>query len=445
MNRPALALVVCLGAAPAAGADERTARVLDKISAERIGRNIETLAGFGTRNTLSATDDAKRGIGAARRWIKDEMERAAKDSGGRLKVEFDAFTTPAGPRVPKPTEVVNVLAWLEGKDPASRNRIYVVSGHYDSRASDTLDVTSDAPGANDDGSGTALVLELARVLAGEDLDATIVFAAVAGEEQGLLGAEHLAARLKAEGKDVAGMFTNDIVGSSRGADGTLDGTRVRLFSEGLPAAADEAEFKTLMGVGGENDSPSRNLARFVKAVAEQVETTFSVDLVFRRDRYLRGGDHIAFNKLGYAAVRFTEPNENYAHQHQDVRVENGVRYGDLPEFVDVAYVARVARVNAAALIALASAPAPPRNVTVDTKALTSDTTLSWDKGVEADLAGYRIHVRATTAPLWEKSYDVGLVTTYTFKGLSKDNAIFGAASVDNDGHASPAVFPRPSK
>ena len=416
--------------------------MLGELRPERVERSISRLASFGTRHTLSAQDDPRRGVGAARDWIYGQFQRYAARSGGRMTVELQSFIQQPVPRVPEPTRITNVVATLRGTQPESANRMYVVSGHYDSRCSDPLDAVCDAPGANDDASGVAAVLEMARVMSKRRFDATIVFMAVAGEEQGLLGAEYYAEQAKQQGWDIAGMFTNDIVGSSLGGNGVRDPRTVRLFAEGPPAdeTPEEAAIRRIMG--GENDSPPRQLARFVKEVAER-PAGMTVRIVYRRDRFLRGGDHIPFLERRYPAARFTEVNEDYRHQHQDVRVEEGVQYGDLLEFVDFAYTTRVARVNAAALWALANGPAAPRDVRVLTAELSNDTELEWEPNAEPDLAGYEIVYRDTTEPQWTHSIAVGNTTSYTVEGITKDNFHFGVRAVDRQGHRSVVSFPRP--
>jgi Peptidase family M28 len=438
-----------LGLAPRAqAAPDRATRaevkaMLRTISAQRIEATIRKLASFGTRHTLSDTKSNDRGIGAARRWIKEQLDACAQQSNGRLKVEFDSFIAQPNRRIAQPTELVNVVATLRGEQAESADRIYLVSGHYDSMPSSVLDPTSDAPGANDDASGTAAVMELACAMSKLKLDATLVFMAVAGEEQGLVGSTHVAEEARKSGKHIAGMFTNDIIGSSRSHDGRVDRGRVRLFAEGVPDTKEMPdELRTLVRTGGENDSPARGLARFIKENAERDVPNMKVDIVWRRDRYLRGGDHAPFLNAGYAAVRFTEPAEDYRHQHQNVRAEGAVQYGDLPEFVDFAYVAQVARVNAAALAALAMAPAAPRGAQIETVKLENDTTLRWETNREPDLAGYRIVWRETTAPLWQSHKDVGM-TTRTTLPVSKDNVVFGVQAVDKDGNVSVASYPTP--
>jgi hypothetical protein len=419
--------------------------MLRNISAQRIEATIRKLVSFGTRNTLSDTKSDERGIGAARRWIKAQLDACAQQSGGRLKVELDTFTAQPNRRIAQPTELVNVVATLPGDQKESADRIYIVSGHYDSMPSSPTDPTTDAPGADDDASGTAAVIELACAMSKLHFDATLVFMTVAGEEQGLVGSTHVAEEAKKAGKNVAGMFTNDIIGNSRSEDGRVDRGRVRLFAEGVPDVKEMSdELRTLVRTGGENDTPTRELARFIKEHAEAGVAGMKVDIIWRRDRYLRGGDHAPFLNAGYAAVRFTEPAENYRHQHQNPRVESGVQYGDLPEFCDFAYIAQVARVNAAALAALAMAPAAPRGAQLDTAKLENSTTLLWDANREPDVAGYRIVWRDTTAPLWQSHKDVGLVTRVTLP-ISKDNVVFGVQAIDKDGNVSVASFPQPSR
>ena len=378
--------------------------IIQKISADSIKRNIEKLVSFYTRHSLSDTISQNRGIGAARRWIKSELERYSRESGGRLKVEFDEFIAPAGPRVPKPTKMANVIATLPGK--IYKDKVYIVSAHYDSRAGDALDSTGFAPGANDDGSGTAAVLELARVLSKYEFDFTIMFVLFAGEEQGLLGSRHLAKKLKDSGIVVLGVLNNDIIGNTEGGNGIVDNTRVRVFSEGLPISRDENMLRLITQVGLENDSPSRQLARYFKEVAERYLDNFQIELIFRRDRFLRGGDHTPFNEQGFPAVRISEMNENYARQHQNVRTEKGVKYGDLPEFVDYEYCANITRANASVLYHLANAPHPPQNPVIKISELEYDTTLKWDLNTEGDLMGYNICIRGTTSPLWEKEFEL---------------------------------------
>ncbi|HEU5077844.1 MAG TPA: M20/M25/M40 family metallo-hydrolase [Opitutaceae bacterium] len=427
--------------------DPEIEKAVSEISAERIEKSIKTLVGFQTRHTLSDTDDPKVGIGAARNWLKAELDRYAADSGGRLQVAFDRFIQPeTPPRIFQRVEIVNVVATLSGRQAESKDRIYVVTAHYDSRASSVNDTESYAPGADDDASGCAAVLELARVLSQRELDATVVFLLVAAEEQGLQGSHHWVEQAKAGGLNIAGVLNNDVIGSSTGEDGAATRNVVRLFAEGVPPmqTLPDAVF-TQMKTGGENDFAPRQLARAIKSAAEMYVPDFTVRVVYRRDRYLRGGDQNSFLDAGYPAVRLSEPAENFAHQHQDVEVEDGIQYGDLPEYVDFNYVADVARVNAAALASLALAPASPVDVEVETSRLENDTRLRWKANREPDLAGYRIVWRETTAPFWEHAIDVGNVTEFTVKNISKDNVIFGVQALDTAGHVSPAVYPLPAR
>lgn len=417
------------------------AKMVKEVSAKKIEANIRKLVSFGTRNTLSEQDDPARGIGAARDWIYDEFRRISADCGGCLDVQKQAFLQPLSARVPIPTNITNVFAVLKGTtDP---DRIYVVSGHYDSMCTSPTDAKCDAPGANDDASGTAVSIELARVMSKHRFDATIVFMAVAGEEQGLLGSTHYAEQAKLAKMNIEGMFTNDIVGGATTRKNSPNRNQVRVFSEGVPSNETEEQARTRRSVGGENDSPSRQLARFIKEQADLYLSKFGVWMIYRRDRYLRGGDHIPFLERGFTAVRFTESSEDYARQHQNVRTEEGISYGDTPEFVDFEYTANVCRVNLVALAGLAMAPAKPRNVRVVTTRLTNDTDLKWDANSDTDLAGYEVVRRDTSSPEWTASINAGNVTSYTAKDMSKDNYFFGVRAVDRDGNRSPVVFPFP--
>ena len=420
-------------------------QIVSQIRAANIEKTVRSLVGFGTRNTLSAQDDPKRGVGAARDYLYAEFNQISKVSGGRLLVEKQEFIQPIAPRIPKPTRLTNILATLPGDLPESQQRYLIVSGHYDSMCANPTDAERDAPGANDDASGAAAVLELARVMSKYRFHATIVFACVVGEEQGLLGSGYLAEQARLKNWNIEAMFTNDIIGGSLGGNGVRDDKSVRVFSEGIASNETEAEAKTRKSVGGEEDSPSRQLARFIKEAGEKYVGYMKVNLIARRDRYLRGGDHIPFNERGYPAVRFTEPNEDYRHQHQNLHMEGGVAFGDLPEFVDFNYVGKVARVNAAALALLALAPAPPKEVAILTKRLTTDTDLEWTAVAESEVSGYEIVWRETTSPIWTNRKLVGKATSYTATGLSKDNYFFGVRAVDAYGRKSPVRFPHPKR
>jgi hypothetical protein len=420
--------------------DRELLQLLGEIDANRMRATIEALVSFGTRHTLSSQDDPVRGIGAATNWVYQQMQEIAATSGGRMTVEKQTFIQPVASRIPVPTPITNVITTLRGS--SSPDRIYVVTGHIDSRVTDVLNFTADAPGADDDGSGVAAMMELARVMATRSPEATIVFAGVAGEEQGLYGSAHMAQAYKAAGADIQGMFSNDIVGSSTADDGAKDPHHIRLFAEGVPTSETPAQASIRQNVGGEGDSSSRQLARFVTDVASNGVTGMTVEVIYRRDRYLRGSDHISFLQQGYPANRFTEPNENFAHEHQDTRVENGVQFGDLIEFVDFDFLGRVTQVNAAALWSLANGPGTPKSVVIDTTQLTNDSTLRWARGTDPDLAGYEIVWRPCTEPEWMMAIPAGDVTTATID-LSKDNVFFGVRAVDRDGHRSPVAFPVP--
>ncbi len=422
----------------------RIQQIVRDISATNIERTIRKLVSFETRHTASETESDTRGIGAARRWIKQQLDACSSASGGRLQVEWDEFIQQPMKRIKEPLKIVNVVATLPGKQAEAKERIYVVSGHYDSMCGDVMDATCTAPGANDDASGTAAVMEMACVMAKHDFDATLVFMAVAGEEQGLLGSTHWAEQAKQNKRNIAGMFTNDIIGSSRADDGRVDTSQVRVFAEGVPAMENLPEdVRKRIATGGENDSPTRQLARFIKQAADNYVPEMKVALMYRRDRYLRGGDHMPFLERGFPAVRFSEINEDYRHQHQNTRVENAVQYGDLPEFVDFAYTANVARINAAALAALALAPAAPAQAEIETIKLENDTAIRWQANAEADLAGYEIVWRDTTAPFWQGQEYVGNVTRHVVKNRSKDNFIFGVRAIDKEGNASTVSYPLP--
>ncbi len=418
-------------------------KMIAEVSAKNIEASIRKLVSFGTRNTLSDQNDPNRGIGAARDWIFGEFQKISADCGGCLTVEKQTFLQPKAPRVPEPTYLTNVVATLKGTTDPSR--VYVVSGHYDSMCSSPTDAKCDAPGANDDASGTAAVIELARVMSKRKFDATIIFMTVPGEEQGLLGATHFAEEAKKSGMNIEAMFTNDIIGGVLSQKNSPDRNKVRVFAEGVPSNETDQQAATRRSVGGENDSPSRQLGRYIKEESDKYLKNFSAWIIYRRDRYGRGGDHIPFLERGFPAVRFTEPNEDYTHQHQNVRTENGTFYGDTPEFVDFGYVANVARVNLISLASLANAPAKPKGVGISTGRLTNDTDLKWDPNTDADLAGYEIVWRDTTSPTWTNSKSVGNVTSFTMKGMSKDNYFFGVRAVDRSGNKSPVVYPRPTR
>jgi peptidase M28-like protein len=430
--------------APTSAADPQIAAAIRQVSTERLQQTVDKLVSFGTRSTLSAQDDnsikAGKGVGAAREWIKSEFERYSQDCGGCLEVKTDSFLEQPADRIPKPTQITNVYAVLRGTDPKQAERIVLVTGHYDSRNSDNANATDPAPGANDDGSGTAVSLECARVLSKMKFPATIIFLTVAGEEQGLNGSKHFAEMAKQQGWKLEAVLNNDIVGGDRSP--RQDAGFVRVFSEGVPAAATEAEIRRIRALGGESDSSSRELARYIAEVGRTYPSSVKPLLVFRLDRFLRGGDHYSFNQQGFAGVRFTEFREDYNHQHQNVRTENGIEYGDLPKFVNFDYVTEVARLNAATLASLASGPAPPARVKMLTKELENDTHLTWEPSPGA--ASYEVVWRATSSPDWQHVQTVAGATSAILK-VSKDNVIFGVRAVDAVGHRSLQVVPEPER
>ena len=434
------------GSAQVGSPDPKIKAALNEISAEHIRTDIDKLVGFQNRSTLSAQDSAAiaqgHGIGAAREWIKSEFERYSRDCGGCLEVKTDTFTQPVSERVSSPTVITNVYAVLKGTDPEDAKRIVLVTGHYDSRNGSNENVTDAAPGANDDASGTAVSLECARVLSKLKFPGTIIFLTVAGEEQGLYGSKHFAEFAQAQGWDIEAVLNNDIVGGDKSPG--QDPKIVRVFSESIPDNASERELRMIRALGGENDSPSRELARYIVQAARTYATQVAPLLEFRLDRYLRGGDHISFNEAGFAAVRFTEFRENYTHQHQNVRSERGVQFGDLPPFVDFDYVAGVARVNAATLASLAAVPAPPQNVRLVTKELVNDSTLLWDAPADGRATLYDVVWRETSAPDWQHSQTVKNATKLTVP-VSKDNVIFAVRAVDQVGHRSLPVVPQPER
>jgi hypothetical protein len=439
-------------ARPKRDRDPVIAQIIKDVSPEDARRIDEKLVSFVTRNTLSVNNPgaatSPQGIVAARNWIKSEFERISADCNGCLEVKTDTFIEQSkGPkdRIKEPTEIQNVYAILKGTDPTQAKRIYLVTGHYDSRRTDVMDSTNPAPGANDDGSGTTVSIECARVLSKHKFPATIIFLTVAGEEQGLNGSTHFAKMAKEQGWQIEGALNNDIVGGNTTPGDTLQNKNwVRVFSEGIPAAATDADLRRIKAIGGENDSASRELARYIHHVSETYDFgAFIPKLMFRRDRYLRGGDHISFNEQGFAAVRFTEYREDFNHQHQNVRTENGIEYGDLLKFVDFDYVANVARLNAATLAALASSPAPPAEVRLLTKGLENDSKMEWKPSAGA--TAYEVLWRKTTDPYFSDEDAVRTTETKIDLPDSKDNVIFGVRSVDAKGHKSLIVIPEPER
>ena len=419
--------------------DNQLKHLLSQIDQNQLQATTTKLVSFGTRHTASSQTDPNRGIGAATTWVFDRLQTYAASAGGNMTVQRQTFTQPVAANIPVPTQITNVIATLTGS--VSPNRTYVILAHLDTRVSDVLNFTSDAPGADADGSGVAVVLELARVMAKQVPDATIIFSVVAGEEQGRYGSGFEAAQLKAAGVDVEGMFNVDTVGSSTAQDGIKDVHEIRLFTEGVPLSETPAQAALRQLVDSENDSPSRELGRFSKSVAENGETDMTIWLINRRDRYYYQGDQLSFQAQGFPAARFTEPNENFNHERQNVQVAGNVQFGDLASFLDYAFLARVARVNAATIWSLAEGPGTPKNVQLSLGVPSNSTNLSWDKGTELGLAGYEVVWRDMDDSDWTRVIPVGNVGTASFSFFPKDNFLIGVRAVDLDGHHSPVAFP----
>lgn len=424
--------------------DKEIAASLRKISVDSIRNYIQKMVGFKTRHSLSDTASNSEGIGAARRWVAYKFHQFAQRNNAPMTVEFDAYKLDPNPRTPRITRSItmkNVLGILKGGDPVD-NRLLLVSGHLDSRNSDVMDSIGSAPGANDDASGVAVVLELARIMSTLKLPCTIIFMAVQGEEQGLVGARHMAGKLKANGSNLVAMLNNDIVGNSIASEtGEKNDKTVRIFSEMIPALETDDQIAARNALKAENDSPSRQLARYIKEVGEPYLKGFTATINARPDRFLRGGDHTPFNQLGFTAVRFTEFHENFYHQHQNVRIENNTQYGDLPQFVDYAYAANVARLNLATLISIAKAPAQPQQVKMKVN-LDNMTYLNWEAPtVGPKPKGYYVLMRETYQPFWESK--IFVTDTNAMLPYSKDNYFFAVQSVGQQGHVSQIVMPAP--
>lgn len=421
--------------------DANITTMVNEVSSSNLEQIIKKLVSFQTRHTLSDTLSKTTGIGAARKWIKSEFEKYGAAGGGRLQVSYDTFTQAAdGRRITAPVVLKNVIAVLPGTD-TNDKRMLLVSGHYDSRVTDVMNIKDFAPGANDDASGVAAVLEMCRVMSKQKFNCTLVFIAMVGEEQGLYGATNLAKRAKEEGWNVHLLMNNDIVGNSYGMETDLkDNKSVRVFSEGVSALETPAQAAARIAAGTENDGKARQAARYIKEVAERYVDQLEVKLIYRRDRYLRGGDHTPFSQQGFAAVRITEMNEDFNRQHQDVRTENGFKYGDLPEYVDYNYLQKVTRMNLSTMANLGLSTQEPENVIVLTSGLTNKTSLKWDAPKGKTPAGYYVLMRETTSPFWEKKFFVkenSAVLSY-----SKDNYYFGVQSVDENGHESLVIIPK---
>ncbi|HEU0054470.1 MAG TPA: M28 family metallopeptidase [Longimicrobium sp.] len=454
--RPAAALAAALALFPAAlraqnaaplpgfGDDARIHQVVRGASAARIEADIRTLVGFGTRHTLSDTTSRTRGIGAARRWIYAEFQRISRECGGCLEVIYQADTVKGGthPRIPNDVVVVNVVAIQRGT--TEPNRFVVMSGDIDSRVTDVLNATAESPGANDNASGVAGTLEAARLLSKHRFEKSIVYADLSGEEQGLFGGEGLAAYAKKQGWVIEGVMNNDMIGNVEGISGVTANNTARVFAPGIPPTASQAELRRILTTGGELDTPSRQLARYIDRVADAYVPNLDVLMIYRLDRFGRGGHHTPFFNAGFPAVRLLETNENYNRQHQDLRTENGIKYGDVIEGVNFPYAAKMTALNAAVMASLAWAPPAPDSVTI-TGAVSPSTTLRWKAVNAADLAGYRVYWRDPTAPQWQWSRWVGNATQVTLENVIIDNYFFGVAAVDREGHESLVVFPMPGR
>ncbi len=426
-------------ATPPPPLDPRVYRIIETVSAERIEENIRALAGFGTRHTLSETASDARGIGAARRWYFDEFEQISEACGGCLEVYYQRSVVGGERRIPDPTAIVNVTAVQRGA--VHPNRYVIMTGDIDSRASDVMDAATDAPGANDNASGLAGTLEAARVLTDYEFGSTIVYAGLSGEEQGLFGGQQMAAVARQEGWNIVGVFNNDMIGNIEGIDGVIDNTVFRVFSQPFSSLATEEELRRMRYFGGEVDGPSRQLARYVDRVTNLYFKNLDAMMIYRLDRFGRGGHHRPFNDLGFPAVRIMEAHEDYTEQHQDIRVEDGIEYGDVIEEVNFDFAARLTAVNAAVLASLAWAPPKPENVRIG-GAVSASTTLDWTPVEDPDLAGYKLYWRLTTAPQWEEWRFVGPETTrHTLENIIIDNYLFGVAAVGEKGNESPVVFP----
>lgn len=425
--------------ADAPATDLRIYDIIDGASPARVEADIRTLAGFGTRNTMSDTLSDTRGIGAARRWIKAEFDRISAECGGCLEVFYQRNLVKGGGRIPGDTWVVNVVAILRGA--TEPDRYVIMSGDIDSRASNGSDGEVDAPGANDNASGMAGVIEAARLLTAQrPFAASVVFAGLSGEEQGLWGGQHMAAVAREEGWEITGVLNNDMIGNIEGIDGVVDNTVFRVFSEPTPLPDYQPDGWNYRVYGGEVDGPSRQLARYVDRITDTYFTNLDAKMIYRLDRFGRGGHHRPFNDAGFPGVRIMEAHEHYDRQHQDIRVEDGRPYGDVLDGVDFAFAARMTAVNAAVMAALAWAPPAPANVRIG-GAVRPSTTLAWDAVAHPDLAGYRVYWRDTTAPQWEHSRFVGDVGQFTLEGLVIDNYLFGVAAVGRNGTESVVAFP----
>jgi hypothetical protein len=439
-----IGLIFQISTAQTTVSDPEISKMVSEVSASNMETTVRKLVSFGTRHTLSDTKSNTRGIGAAQRWVKAEFDKYALGSNGRLTAKIDYFTVKAdGKRIATDSQLGNVIATLKGTDPTD-DRVLIISGHLDSRASDVMNTTIDAPGANDDGSGVAAMMEISRIMCKREFPFTIIFVAVVGEEQGLYGAKHLADIAKEEKWNVVAMLNNDMIGNSLSNGTSLrDNLNVRVFSETIPYLETEAEAKIRKATNRENDSPSRQLARYIKTTTSQYVDQLNINLVYRNDRFLRGGDHTPFSQNGFTAIRFCEMNENYDHQHQDIRLEKGTQFGDLPEFMDFEYMRKVTCANLATLSNLVWSPKSPKNVGIKISELTNFSDLVWTASEGKQVYGYNILIRETSSSHWEKT--VFVKDTSVTIPFSKDNYFFAVQAVDELGHTSLPIFPVPVK
>ncbi len=431
--------LIC-GAQTTINRDASIEKMVKEVSADSLKSYINSLVAFGTRHTLSTQTNSKKGIGAARNWVLNKFNQFATQSTGRLTAFIDTTTLhPDKRRIDTTTVLGNVVATLKGTDPKD-NRIFIISGHLDSRRSNEMNRTDDSPGANDDGSGTAAVLECARIMSKHGFPASIIFVAVSGEEQGLLGANYMAGKARKENRNIEAILNNDIMGSNNSNEtNIIDNTRIRVFSEGLPAYELDKNAKNIRQLGLENDGRSRQLARYVKETAERYVENIEVVMVYRNDRFLRGGDHTAWVDNGFAAVRITEMNENYTHQHQDVRIDKGIAYGDLAEYMDFEYLRKNTAVNLASLANLAKAPSMPADVKIDVQRLGNSSRLYWQPSLHGSIKGYYVMMRETTSATWQKK--IFTAATEMVLPYSKDNYFFAVQAVNEGGNESLPVVP----
>jgi Peptidase family M28 len=420
--------------------------MLKQVSVANLQRDVQTLVAFGTRHTMSSQTDPARGIGAAESWLNAQLQADAALSGGAMTVQQQTFIQPVSSNIPVPTQITNILATLQGTDPTAASRVYVVSAHYDARVTDVLNFTDDAPGADEDASGVAAVLELARVMAAHPAKATIEFALFDGEEQGLYGSAFSAQQNKAAGTNVQADLNMDVIGNSLGDNGVRDPNTMLLYSEGVPATATANQISLMQSVGGENDSASRQLARFIAETGPSNATRMNVDLVPRRAPFLRGGDQISFDQQGYPAVEYSEANENFNHVDQDVHVQNGVQFGDLPQFIDYGYLIRATRLVGSSLAALARAPEAPVNLQEHTAVpaplrSTNTVSLTWNASPESDVVGYEVVWRDAIDQTWTHVIPVGNVTAFTTASPNRNTSLFGVRAINQAGQLSPVAFP----